>query len=382
MKCKIAIIDSLGAHGCSHHLYLYGQASWLADSNIDVSIYTNNVTKNPSYNGVGFFQFYRNIFNSRFKFISGIRHIIGSIFSIIHAKISGVNICHYHLFHANILVMFDFILTKILRMRVVYTVHDVVSFENNRINQVISNWIYRGADKILIHNQFSANIIKKSNKDVSSIIDVIPHGNYLPFLSGGVDKDISREIIGIGSERKVLLFFGMIKKVKGLEIMLESLKNIVLLHPDVLLVIAGRVWKNNFSVYQEIIDKYNLSDNCLIHNRFIPQDDIKHYYASSDIVVLPYKRIYQSGVLLMSMSYEKIVLVSDLPPMIEVIEDNKTGFVFKTENPTSLANKVNNIFENIDALDHIKENALRLMKSDYDWREIGRKTRKSYESIL
>ena len=84
----------------------------------------------------------------------------------------------------------------------------------------------------------------------------------------------------------------------------------------------------------------------------------------------------------MSMSYEKIVLVSDLPPMIEVIEDNKTGFVFKTENPTSLANKVNNIFENIDALDHIKENALRLMKSDYDWREIGRKTRKSYESIL
>ena len=55
-KSKI-IIDSLGAHGSSHHFYLYGQSRGLADNNVDVTLYTNNVTQNPNYKGVRFFHF-------------------------------------------------------------------------------------------------------------------------------------------------------------------------------------------------------------------------------------------------------------------------------------------------------------------------------------
>ena len=52
MKEKVAIIDSLGAHGSSHHFYLFGQAKGLEKSGVNVSIYTNNVTKDPNYEGV------------------------------------------------------------------------------------------------------------------------------------------------------------------------------------------------------------------------------------------------------------------------------------------------------------------------------------------
>ena len=382
MKEKVAIIDSLGAYGSSHHFYLFGQANGLSNAGVNVSLYTNNVTENPKYKGVKFFQFYKNIFGGKSKYFSGLRYIFGSLFSIFHAKFSGVKICHYHLFHVNILVLFDFILTKLLAMKVVYTIHDVVSFENNESNDKLNNWVYKRTDKILTHNQFSSEVFKDHYIDVETPIDIIPHGNYMPFLDVKTDKIYSRKHLGIPQDKKVLLFFGMIKKVKGLEILLLSLKDVIAENPDVLLVIAGRVWENDFRSYQAIIDENNLSENCLIHNKFIPHDDVDHYYAASDLVVLPYKRIYQSGVLMMSMSYEKAVLVSDLPPLTEVVKDKETGFVFKTENSKSLSKKLNYILSDLNNLEEIRINGAKLVKTKYDWKKIGILTKKSYKSIL
>ena len=381
MKTKVAIINSLGAHGSSFHLYLYGQAYGLKESGVDVSIYTNNVTNDPGYIGVDFFSFYKNIFSSRFKIISARRYIIGSIHSIFHAKLHGVKICHYHIFHINILVFFDLILTKLLRMKVVYTVHDVISFDNKSSNSRLSRWIYQKANKILTHNKFSSDIFRSYYSGLNISAEIIPHGNYIQFLNDVPNKLSSRERLGLEENKKVLLFFGMIKKVKGLEILLKSLKEVIKNNPDIFLVIAGRVWKNDFSEYQKIIDKNNLQKYCLLHNNFIKHEDVDYYYSCADLVVMPYMRIYQSGVLLMSMSYKTPVLVSDLPPLTEVITDNKTGFVFETGNYRSLAKKINNIFSNLENLDRVTNNALELVNRKYDWREIGKNLKKVYESI-
>jgi len=382
MKEKVAIIDSLGAHGSSHHFYLYGQSRGLAENNVDVTLYTNNVTQNPNYEGVSFFTFYKNIFSSKTRIISGIKYILGSIVSLLHAKFSGVKICHFHLFHVNILVFFDFILTKILGMKVVYTIHDIVSFENKKSNNRWSNWIYMKSDKILTHNSFSKKIFNNYYTAPKYGVDIIPHGNYIPFLNIQKDKNKSRDRLSIPKNRTVLLFFGIIKKVKGLEVLLESLNKVVDKNPNLLLVIAGRTWQNDFSYYQKIIDKHSLSDYCLIHNKFIPHDEVKHYYAASDLVVLPYKRIYQSGVLMMSLSYEKAVLVSDLEPLTDLIKDNDTGFVFKSEDVYSLSSKLNNILSDKDNLEHIRKKGFKLIKRKYDWLEIGKQLKKSYQSIL
>ena len=196
------------------------------------------------------------------------------------------------------------------------------------------------------------------------------------------DKILSRNYLRIPQEKKVLLFFGMIKKVKGLEVLLQAMKKVIANNSDVFLVIAGRVWENDFSIYQKIINDNNLSDYCLIHNKFIPHEDVDHYYASADLVVLPYKRIYQSGVLMMSMSYEKAVIVSDLPPLIEVVEDMKTGFVFESENSESLSEKLNRILSDKNKLEEVRIEGSNYIKSKYDWLEIGKEMKKSYQSIL
>ena len=135
-------------------------------------------------------------------------------------------------------------------MKVVFTIHDVVSFENTKSTDILSKWIYKRANKIITHNKFSKEIFRVHYKNINTDIDIIPHGNYVPFLEVKEDKILSRNYLRIPQERKVLLFFGMIKKVKGLEVLLQAMKKVIENNSDVFLVIAGRVWKNDFSVYQ------------------------------------------------------------------------------------------------------------------------------------
>ena len=381
MNRKAAIIDPLGAHGSSHHFYLFGQAEGLINNDVSISLYTNNETDNPNIEGVRFFTFYKNIFKSKSRFISGIKWVIGSIFSVFHARFSGVRVFHFHIFYTNILVLFNLLLVKSLFGKVVLTVHDVSSFANSSKSSIIAEMIYKLTDLILTHNEFSKSEIIKVNPNLSSRIHRVPHGNYIPFINVQNDKEKSRKRLEIPNDKKVLLFFGMIKKVKGLDVLLHALKDVVKENPDVLLLIAGKVWKNDFANYQRIIDENNLSDYCLLHTKFIPHADVEHYYCSADLVVLPYKKIYQSGVLVMTLSYRKPALVSDLPPLKEMVTDMQTAFLFKSENSISLAEKLNLILLDPEKLEQVRINGEELINTKYDWNEIGRQTKQAYQSL-
>jgi glycosyltransferase involved in cell wall biosynthesis len=241
--------------------------------------------------------------------------------------------------------------------------------------------IYKLTDRIITHNEFSKLEILNVNADSSSCISIVPHGSYTPFINIQYDKEKSKEQLGIPNNRRILLFFGMIKKVKGLEVLLSALKGVIKKNPDVLLVIAGRVWENDFSAYQKIIDENNLSEYILLHTKFIPQEDVEHYYCASDLVILPYKKIYQSGVLMMTLSYERPALVSDLPPLKEIISDNENGFLFKTENVSDLTAKLNSILSDKGLMEEVRVKGAELINTKYDWGEIGRQTKQAYQSL-
>tara|TARA_B110000967_G_scaffold94205_1_gene96831 strand:+ start:204 stop:1349 length:1146 start_codon:yes stop_codon:yes gene_type:complete len=381
MNRKVAIIDTLGAHGGSFHFYTFGQAIGLVNNGVNVSLYTNNETADPKISGVKFFAFYKNIFKNSFRITSGINWILGTVFSVFHARFSGISVFHFHIFYTNFLVLFNLLFVKILFGKVVLTVHDVSSFSNSSNSLIITNLIYKLSDRIITHNQFSKSEIINVNTNLEPYISIVPHGNYIPFINIQFNKEKSRKILAIPNNRRVLLFFGMIKKVKGLEILLSALKGVVEKNPDVLLVIAGKPWENDFSVYQNIIDENNLSDYVLLHTKFIQQENVEHYYCASDLVVLPYKKIYQSGVLMMTLSFERPALVSDLPPLTEIISNNENGFVFKTENVSDLTNKLNSILINEVLMEKVRVKGVELIKKKYDWVDIGRQTLQAYLSL-
>lgn len=378
---KIAIIDTLGEHEGSFHFYTFGQCIGLIKNNLEVNLYTNNETKNPNIKGLKFFSFYYNLFASNFQIINGLRWIFGSIISIFHARFSGIACFHFHIFYINILVLFNIFLVKILFGKVIITVHDVHSFSNKGNNFFAKKVLYNLTDLILTHNNFSKNEIQKIIPSKSLNIHIAPHGNYIPFINLTSDQILSRQRLGLPENKKIILFFGLIKEVKGLEVLLQAFKKVVDRFPDVVLLVAGKIWKNDFSIYQNIIDKNSLAENCILHTHFISHEDVKYYYCASDLVALPYKKIYQSGVLMMSLSYERPVLVSDLPPLKEVITDSVNGFTFKSEDRDALSAKLNYIFSNTEIMDKVAKQGSLDVKEKYDWEHIGSLIAKAYRSI-
>jgi D-inositol-3-phosphate glycosyltransferase len=381
MKRKVAIIDTLGAHGGSFHFYTFGQCIGLSNAGVQLSLYANNETENPHIKGVHFYSFYNNLFSSKYKWISGLRWVVGTLKSVLHARLQGISVFHLHIFYTNILILFNLFLVKLLFGKVVLTVHDVTSFDSENESTIISKFIYNLTDIVLTHNAFSKNEIIKVTSISSSNIYIIPHGNYTPFISIQNDKSNSKEKLNLPKDKTILLFFGMIKKVKGLEILLEAFKKVVDTNSDIVLLIAGKPWENDFAEYQKIIDRNNLSKHIILHTKFIPHEDVEHYYCASDLVVLPYKKIYQSGVLMMTLSYERPAIVSNLPPLMEVISDNENGFLFEAENSNDLSDKLIEILADKKNLEIVRKKGTELINTKYGWDEIGRLTKLAYETL-
>ena len=378
MKLKVAIIDHLGAHGSSHHFYLFGQATGLINSDVNVSLYTNSQTIDPLIKNLNFFTFYGDIFSFKNKFISAFKYFFGSLMSHVHARFYGSKVFHYHIFGFSILILFNMIIAKILGGKIVLTVHDVRSFANINSSKIYTKFIYALASSVLTHNIFSKNEIIKYYKNLERKICIVPHGNYLPFITHNNDQLSARQKINVDINSKVILFFGMIKKVKRLDFLLESMPEIIKGCSNVNLLIAGKPWQDDFLKYQKIIDDLKINDHCTLHINFIKSDDLKHYYSASDLIILPYSKIYQSGVLMMSLSFGKAVVLSDLEPFKEVVEDQKSALFFNSGDKNNLAEVVLNALKDDSLRNRIGDGGLDLMKKKFSWNNIGELTKDAY----
>ena len=168
-------------------------------------------------------------------------------------------------------------------------------------------------------------------------------------------------------EAKYILFFGQIKKVKGLDILLEALGKVP---ADIKLIIAGKPWKDDFSGYDALIEKYHLENRVIKIIRFIEDSERKNLFFAADVNVLPYRIIFLSAVLLMAMSHGLPVIASDLPANKEIINDGENGMLFKSEDSDDLALKIELFFQDKSFSRELTANALHIIKAEYDWSTI------------
>ena len=357
--------------------YDYGLAYGLALNGLVVDYHTCNQTKLRDFENVHTYFTFANIWdkNKWLKILLFFRLYLKAFFL---AKKGGLQIVHLHIFDFTMRNLILVVFSKLFSFKLVLTVHDVVSFFG-RSHRLSEKYILKWVDGVIVHNQ-SAYIDLKKRHTSNNILNrkdlaIIPHGNYLPFIEATEDFPKKAESLKI-------LFFGQIKSVKGIEILLEALNIVIRKKHNIHLTIAGKPNKVDFELYSQLIKDLGIGKNVTTILRYISDDEIDDFYRTNDLVVLPYKIISQSGVLLLSMSYGLPVLTSDLPAFTEVIKDNINGFIFETEKPESLADKLVEISENRDLLNYVRLNSNKLIREEYDWGRIGTKTMKYYDQIL
>lgn len=375
----VAIIEPVGGHGGMDY-YDFGLAHGLSEAGEQVTIYTCDKTKPKENASFKCDLVFKGIYGDGSKVLRAYRYLKGLFASLKASRASNDRVVHFHFFHTGLMEYVSLVLAKLYGRKIVVTVHDVESFSSGGGGRMAS-LVFGMADKLIVHNEVSQNELLRYSGVEHPRVAKIRHGNYIPFINNQISRGRAREYLGLDKDEDVVLFFGQIKSVKGLDVLIEAMAKVVQRRPTAKLLIAGKVWKDDFQTYGALIDKLNLSGNVIKNIRYIPDEEAAYYYSAADVVALPYRKIYQSGVLLMAMSYERAVVASDLPGMVEVITDGKNGVVFPQGDALALADKIAKVLEDTSLRDRLASEGAALMRESYDWTRIGRFTSEVYHSL-
>ena len=168
--------------------------------------------------------------------------------------------------------------------------------------------------------------------------------------------------------KKNILFFGLIREYKGLDILLEAFR---LLPDDYQLIIAGEPY-GSFEKYQKIIDSIPGKDRISLSLKYIKDSEVTDYFSASDVAVLPYRSATQSGISSVSYHFEVPMIVTDVGGLKETIGDRGTGIVAKEGTPEAIAEEIMKYF----ADSRIKEDCItniRKEKERLSWNTFARK---------
>ncbi len=380
-QIAIAIIEPTGSHGGMKY-YDVALASALASHGANVALFTSpGILEIPESSSFSARVVYNKAFGS-FPVLLRLRsYLMGTLTALVRSKRERRQLVHFHLFQVSTLEAFNIILAKVFKFNIVITAHDVESLFTGNKSKWLPRFIYGLADGVIVHNQVSKREIIQVMKVRESRISIIPHGHYLHAIGPMVDPKHAKILLGIPEDARVLLFFGHIKKVKGLDLLIRAMPLIIKNHPDAILCIAGRPMRAEFAQFQELVHQLDLPDHFKMFVRFIEDNEVPLFFSASELVVLPYRRVYQSGVVLLAMSHGKPVLVSDIPGMTELITHDKTGFTFKSGNVEDLADVASRALSAETKVKDITDSALALLKNNYDWNDIGAATLRFYLQI-
>jgi glycosyltransferase involved in cell wall biosynthesis len=270
-------------------------------------------------------------------------------------------------------------LLKLLRFKIVYTVHDLLPPESDAYpGHDALERIYRKVDALIVHAENNKKEFVSTFEVNPEKIYVIPHGsNDLFYTDKRMSKEVAKEQLGLFRGKKVILFFGLIKRYKGLEHLIEAFQEVKERLDNVILLIVGKIYDGDpegFKFYSDLIRELRGREDILCVDDYILLEKIALYFCASDVVVLPYIRNYTSGILLSAYAAGRPVVVTDTGSLKEGVEVGKSGFVVPPKDTKALAAAIVETIKNRNQNDEMGRYAKSLAENKYSWSSVASKT--------
>jgi glycosyltransferase involved in cell wall biosynthesis len=251
---------------------------------------------------------------------------------------------------------------KLLGKKLVYTAHNVDGHARDGkpgsvLDTLALRFLYRSVDHILVHTPAMKRELVERFGVANDKVTVVPFGinDVIPVAT--MSRMVARERLGVAPDARALLFFGNIAPYKGLEDLLRALAELVAMDKRFTLLLAGPVRDKSCQPYwtsvQGLIESLGLREHVRKTVDYIPDGDVGMFFRAADVSVLPYRRIYQSGVLALSYAQGLPAIVADAGSLAEQVSEGKTGFVFQPGDVAGLVRKVHeyfasDVFENLE----------------------------------
>ena len=169
-----------------------------------------------------------------------------------------------------------------------------------------------------------------------------PHPLYDNF-GPGVSKEEACRRLGLDAQQRYLLFFGFIRRYKGLDLLLEAMADPRIRDMGLKLLVAGEFYEDR-APYDALIERLGLQDQLQLCTDFVPNSEVRYYFSAADLVVQPYKNATQSGITQVAYHFEKPMVVTNVGGLAEHVPDGKVGLVTEPR-PEAIADAIVRFYE-------------------------------------
>jgi glycosyltransferase involved in cell wall biosynthesis len=226
--------------------------------------------------------------------------------------------------------------------------------KHTKVISIVDNMIpheRRIGDKLF--TQYFANAIDgfltmsaKVSKDVRIFshkpIVLSPHPIFDHF-GESITKENARNLLNLPPTDKIILFFGFIRKYKGLDLLLKAMATPVIRNSGIKLMIVGEFYEDA-TPYYTLIKELGLAEIVILHNEFVPDAEVKKYVCSADFIIQPYINATQSGVTPLAYHFEKPMLVTNVGGLADTVPNDKVGIVVES-NVDAIAQGIEKLYE-------------------------------------
>lgn len=279
---------------------------------------------------------------------------------------------------------------RLLGKRVVLTVHNVNTEKrdgyDSRYNRLTLKIQYQLCSHLFTHTDGMKRELIEDYGVPESRITVIPFGinNAVPVTA--LTPGAAKRRLSVQDDDKTILFFGRITPYKGLDLLLNAFRSLHAEDSSYRLIIAGRDDRCDeyWQALRADMAKEVSAGTVILHNSFIPDEDTEIYFKAADVTVLPYREVYQSGVLFLSLSFGLPVVAADVGSFRDEIVEGLNGAMFPPGDCAALADKLRAYFESplYRSLEVERDSISARTARSHSWTEVSETTARVYRTLL
>ena len=216
--------------------------------------------------------------------------------------------------------------------RIVCIADNVIPHEKRPGDKPFTRYFLKSCDAFITMSEKVMGDLRLFEKTKPA--QLVSHPLYDTF-GGIMSKEVARAQLGLPANEKIVLFFGFIRKYKGLDLLFEAMADPAIKNAGIRLLVAGEFYEEEKG-YQDQIDLLGIREQLYLRTDFIPDSEVKYYLCAADAVIQPYRNATQSGVTPLAYHFEKPMVVTNVGGLPSLVPDNKVGLVTEPQ-PAAIA---------------------------------------------
>lgn len=259
-------------------------------------------------------------------------------------------------------------------IKVIAITDNVIPHENRIGDSSLTKYFIKNCDAFIT---MSGSVLKDLEKFTLTDKKVfLPHPIYNIF-GERLSKAEARKKFNLPSEERIILFFGFIRKYKGLNLLLDAMADERIKQRNIKLLVAGEFYGDE-QMYHDKIKALNIGENIILHTSFIDKQKVRDYFCSADLVVQPYITATQSGITQVAYYFGRPMLVTNVGGLSEIVKDRRVGYVTDV-NSKAIADALCDFYDNNREMEFSAN--VDVDKEKFSWKYFLNGLKKLYESI-